>query len=362
MKTQDQLLESIGRFQTSFWDKRTPRDRPPVGVAPDACWLPVNYLREAFTREQVQPEDVTPERVMTDYEVGFAGRAVVSDDFLPYAAAWRAVPWLEVCCGCPALYSEGSLAPGHIAETLADLVTLPIPADNAWLATLRRETQRLAMTAPADCWVSASILRGPSDVLAALRGLDRFYIDLYDDRALIAEAAGRVNQLLIDALAMHFESVPPKLGGYAHIFGYWAPGPTYVIQEDAMGMCSPAVYREVFWPGNCEVVERFGDHVLFHVHSTGIDHVPDALAIPGLAGMELTVESNGPPLVDLVPVLRAILERGRLILCVDHGFDRLPAVLRQLPHEGLYLVVNDRFLPTEAAFRDFAAAHWGARP
>ena len=356
MKSQDQLLESIDRFQTSFWAKDTPRDRPPIGIAPDACWLPVNYLREPFDRPEVLPEDVMPERVMTDYEAGFAGRDVVSDDFVPYAAAWRAIPWLEVCCGCPALYSEGSLAPGHIARTLADLAELPIPADTPWLATLRRETERLVATAPDDCWVSASILRGPSDVVAAMRGLDRFYTDLYDDRALIREAAGRVNRLLIDALAMHFEAVPPKLGGYAHIFGYWAPGPTYVIQEDAMGMASPAVYREVFWPGNCEVVESFGGHIFFHVHSTGFDHWRDVLEIPGLAGMELTIESNGPPLLEVVPVLREILERGRLILCIDHGLDVLPQALRQLPREGLYLVINDRFIATERAFRDFADA------
>jgi len=358
MKTQDQLLRSTDRFRTSFWAKRTPRDRPPVGIAPDGCWLPVHYLRQAFTRHEVQPEDVAPEAVMTDYEFGFATRDIVSDDFMPYAAAWRAIPWLEVCCGCPALYSEGSLAPGHIAASLPDLAELPIPADNTWFATLRRETERLVATAPDDCWVSASILRGPSDVLAALRSLEHFYTDLYDDRALVAEVAARVNRLLIDALAMHFEVVPPKLGGYTHIFGYWAPGPTYVIQEDAMGMCSPVLYREVFWPENCRVVERFGDHIVFHVHSTGFDHWRDVLEIPGLAGMELTIESNGPPLLDVVPVLREILERARLILCIDHGFDRLPEVLRQIPHEGLYLVINDRFIRSEADFRDFVATNW----
>ena len=358
MKAQDQLLASIDRFRTSFWARATPVDRPPVGVACNGCWLPINYLREPFTRDEVLPEDLRPDAVMTDYEFGFADRPVQSDDWIPYSAAWRAIPWLEVCCGCPALYSEGSLAPGHIAKSVAELAALAIPAENAWLATMRRETKRLVATAPADCWISASILRGPSDVLAAMRGLEHFYTDLYDDPALIGQAARRVNRLLIDALDMHFEVVPPKLGGYAHIFGYWAPGPTYVLQEDAMGMCSPAVYRELFWPGNCEAVERFGDCIFFHVHSTGIDHVPDVLAIPGLAGMELTVEFNGPPILDLVPVLRQILDRGRLILCVDHGFDDLPTVLRRIPHDGLYLVVNDRFIPTEAAFREFVAANW----
>ena len=357
MKTGEQLAESIERFQRGFWNRET-IDRPPVGVACDGCWLPINYLREEFTRQEVVPEDVAPERVMTDYEFGFAGRPVQSDDWIPYSAAWRAIPWLEVCCGCRALYSEGSLAPSHVAGSLAELAEAPIPADNDWFDCLRRQTEHLVATAPPDCWVSASILRGPSDVLAATRGLTNFYVDLYDDPVLVREVAGRVNQLLIRALDMHFEAVPPKLGGYAHIFGYWAPGKTYVIQEDAMGMASPAMYRDVFFEHNCEAVRHFGGHIFFHVHSTGFQHYRHVLDIPGLAGMEFTIEANGPPILEAVPMLREILERGRLILCIDHGFGDLPEALRRLPHDGLYLVISDRYIGSEGAFRQFVAANW----
>jgi hypothetical protein len=276
----------------------------------------------------------------------------------PFSAAWRAVPWLEVCCGCRALHSAGSLAPSHFVASLAELADAPIPADNGWLACLRRQTEHLAATLPADCWVSPTILRGPSDVLAAMRGLTGFYVDLYDDPSLVAAAAARVNELLIRAIDLHHEVVGPKLGGYVHIFGYWAPGPTYVIQEDAMGMCSPAAYRQVCFESNCNFVRHLGDHVFFHVHSTGFQHCRHVLDIPGLAGMEFTIEANGPFILDTVPVLREILERGRLILCIDHGFEHLPELLRQIPHDGLYLVINDRFIASEAAFRQFVRRNW----
>ena len=36
---------------------------------------------------------------------------------------------------------------------------------------LRRQTEQLAADPPRDCWISPTILRGASDVLAALRGL-----------------------------------------------------------------------------------------------------------------------------------------------------------------------------------------------
>jgi len=358
MKTEAQLRESIGRFRESFWGKKA-ADRPPVGIACDGVWLPVNYLRKPFTKAEVQPEEVSGELAMTDYEFGFAKRPVVSDDWIPFAAAWRAIPWLEACCGCPVRYSQGSLAPGHIVDSLDALAETPIPPRNSWFDCLERETRRITASAPADCWISPSILRGNSDVVAALRGLTNFYCDLYDNLDLIDRTAARVNQLLLKAIDLHFSIVGPKLGGYGHIWGYWAPGRTIVIQEDAMGMCSPAVYRDVFRKYNAEAVAHLGECAFFHVHSTGFRHYPDVLAIPGLAGMEVTVEANGPPLLEMVPALREMLERSRLILCVDHYFEQVPEALRRLPQEGLYLIVNNRYIRTEDEFRGFIAANWG---
>ena len=109
----------------------------------------------------------------------------------------------------------------------------------------------------------------------------------------------------------------------------------------------PRGYRDLFMQYNAELVARLGKHTLFHLHSTGYRHYRHVLEIPGIAGLELTVEANGPSLAELVPALRAILERSRLILQVDGYFEDVPAALRALPKEGLYLLLSDRFIPDE---------------
>lgn len=360
MKTPSQLAESIARFREVFWEKRSAA-RPPVAVINPDIFLPIKYLRVPWVKKEVHPEDVTPATVMSDYEFGFARRAVSCDDAIPFSAAWRGIPWLEACCACPVRYSSGSLAPGHVADSLEALSAAPVPADTPWMECLRRQTQRLAATAPADCWISPSILRGTSDVLAAMRGQTNFFCDLYDGPQVIDEVARRINRLLRTVLDMHFSIVGPKQGGYGHIFGYWAPGPTIAIQEDALGQCSPAVYRDIFQKYNTQIVEHLGPYVLFHLHSTGMRHYRDVLAIPGIAGLQLTIEANGPPLPDLVGALREILERSRLILSVDHGFAQLPPVLRQLPTEGVYLVLRDDQVRSDAEFREFVGDVWGRK-
>lgn len=88
MKTDAQLRESIDRFQRIFWDKQ-PDGRPPVGVINTDVYLPVKYLRRPFPRSYVEPEDVRPDWVMTDYEFAFASRPLNGDDWMPFTAPWR---------------------------------------------------------------------------------------------------------------------------------------------------------------------------------------------------------------------------------------------------------------------------------
>lgn len=355
MRTESQLLETVQRFQTNFWNKER-ADRPLVGVYDEDVYMPINFLRQPFPRSTVVPDNVTESTVMTEYEYCFRERSVSCDDFMAFSAPWRGVPWLEACCACPVRFSEGSLAPGHFVKDPADFADLPIPACNGWFDRMRQETERLHRQQPADCWISPSILRGPSDVLSAMRGLKEFYMDLHDNPQAVVDAGARVNALLIKSLDMHYSIVQPKLGGFGHIFGYWSPGKTIVIQEDVMGMCSPNMYRDLFMQNNAELVRHLGKHVIFHLHSTGFQHYRHVLNIPGIAGLEMVLESIGPTAVDLVPVFREILEKSRLMLHVGTGFELVREALTKLPKEGLFVAVADKFIRNDQEFHDFVNA------
>lgn len=357
MKTPAQLATSIDRFREGFWDRR-PVDHPPIGIFPDRSLLPVNYLKEPFPREVVLPSDVTPALVRTDFEDMSFGRRVLSDDWIPFSAAWRAIPWLEAVCGCGVPFAEGSLSARHFVTDVHELPELPLPGNVEWIECLRQQTAYLVQTSPPDCWISQTIIRGLSDALAGLRGLSAFFLDLYDAPDIIDETAARIAELLVDLARLHIGLVEPNLGGYGHIFGYWAPQPTFVLQEDMMGMCAPEVYRDHFMSLDARIVEALGPCTLFHIHTTGYQHFRHVLQIPGLDGLQFTVEANGPRLLDLVPVFREVLEQSRLIVFVDAQFEDLGEVLRRIPHDGLYLMISDRFIPDEGSYQDFLAANW----
>ena len=81
MKTQAQLIESIQRFQESFWDRKS-TDAASGGIYDENIFLPINFLRQPFTRPTVCPEDVNGDLVASEYEYSFAHRAVTCDDFM----------------------------------------------------------------------------------------------------------------------------------------------------------------------------------------------------------------------------------------------------------------------------------------
>jgi len=357
VKSAAQLALSIDRFREGFWGRRAV-DHPPIGVYPDRSLLPVNYLKAPFPRAKVEPSDVSAALVRTDFEDASFGRRVISDDWMPFSAAWRAVPWLEAICGCGVPFAEGSLSAQEFVRDVRELPGLCLPANGEWAECLREQTAFLVETSPPDCWVSPTIIRGLSDTLAGLRGLSDFFLDIYDAPEIVDETAARVSSVLLDLVDMHFGLVPAKLGGYGHIFGYWSPGPSFVLQEDMMGLCSPEVYRDHFMRPDARIVERLGPCTLFHVHSTGYQHYRHLLQIPGLGGLELTVEANGPSLLELAPVFNEVLEQTRLVVFVDAHFDDLSEMLRRIPHDGLYLIVSDKFIPTEEDYQAFVAANF----
>ena len=165
---------------------------------------------------------------------------MTGDNGLPFSAAWRAIPWLEAWCGCPVRHSNGEVAPERFVASAAELGGLPLPLRPEWFECLQTQTARLAATLPEDCWLSPTILRGPSDVLGAMRRPERVLLQRLRLAARGGPGGGPGQRTADSHLKAHFAAVPPKLGGYSHIFGYWARGPTVVIQEDAMGMCRTA--------------------------------------------------------------------------------------------------------------------------
>ena len=168
-------------------------------------------------------------------------------------------------------------------------------------------------------------LQGPMDTLELLRGCE-LYVDLCQDRALVADALAKIATAQIGFarhLALHVTDGPP---GWTHQHGFLLRGPI-LIRIDSAIMLSPRMYREQIAPHDERVLRDLGGGGL---HSCGNINLNGAeyLSVPSTQCLDL----GQPEMNDLdqlyalarerrVPLLRISVQESELTSgAVRHRF------------------------------------------
>jgi len=141
--------------------------------------------------------------------------------------------------------------------------------------------------------VAATLMRGPADLLSAMRGATRYALDFYDCPDLVRRAAEMCAEVWIEAGKAQLELVPDSSVGYmagAHGLRSWAPDKLIWLQEDAMALLSPRLFRDVILPLDRQIASEF-PCVAFHLHGSALWAVDDLVAAPELNVIELNYES-----------------------------------------------------------------------
>ena len=124
----------------------------------------------------------------------------------------------------------------------------------------------------------------------------------------------------------------------------WAPGTVVRTQCDASAILSPRQYAEWFMPYD-ERICRSVDVALMHLHSTSLHTIDVLLEMDALHAFEITMETSAgsPTLQQMVPAFQKILGKKALILYGPLSEEEEQYLLRELPHDGLF--INARRLP-----------------
>jgi hypothetical protein len=249
----------------------------------------------------------------------------------------RALPWMETIVGCDVNVSDRSRSMTAMAPAVVpDLAGLDL-GSNGWLRLMTAFTQQLAAHFGDRYPVGQTLMRGPSDMLAALLGLS-FYTELYDNPASLKVMARRCTDIWIKVLQAQYRHIPVYHGGYVSgIMGLWAPGPVAAYQEDAAGFISESMYREVFWECDVAIANAF-PYSLLHLHSASLRMLPAVLEIPRLTAVNVVVDPSGPSLAALLSDLRRIQAAGKALhLQGDLSAEDVRLVRSALSWDGLCL-------------------------
>jgi hypothetical protein len=202
--------------------------------------------------------------------------------------------------------------------------------------------------------VALSLMRGPTDVLAAMRGAQRLIYDYYDRPDDVRAALLRLADAWVQIADAQRRQLVPFAGGYSFsVQTLWSREPGGWFQDDALAYSSPAFFREFSLAPARRLVgcmARTG----MHLHAPALYAVDDLLEIPELDVVEVNVDDVGPRLPEMMARLRQIIAKKRLFIWGALTDDDLSLIHRELPCRGLALQL---IAPTpEAAVERIARA------
>jgi hypothetical protein len=339
-KTPDDTL----RRHQAFW-KHEPMDRPSWGVSVGF------FANEAYPRVMgkigsgsLKPEDIPIPELLQDFDERWEVQRGVGD--FPFTCSpFPSIPWLEAIAGCPVMTSPSSCWAESWLGNLEDWQWDQSVRDNPWGRKLLELMQALVEHSRGRYQVSPTLMRGPADILAAMRGATQFTLDFLDTPELVRAALRQCARLWREVAQAQLDLIPPSAQGYTALesaLRAWAPERLLWLQEDAMALLSPTLYREFVLPIDTELSSLF-PCVAFHLHGTALWAINELVQVPGIDVLELNLEAvmcNEP---GTFAGWKKIQEHKPLVIWRLYGEDFGPwlaRILREFPAQGLSIQVS----------------------
>ncbi len=322
----------------AFWEKDAV-DRPLVGFRVGEYLFARDFqaARNVLCDGKIiRPEMLDVDAFLEDHERMYAQTLEIGQDAFWTPSPFTGVPWMEAMLGCEIRGSAESMTSKPWMDTLHVPESLALE-QNPWFKKYAEFLRTFTAASQGRFPVGQPIMRGPSDMLGALRGQTNLVFDFADNPALIRALGHYVTDLFLQVIQRQHALTESFYGGYAIGFYHlWCPGPCIWTQEDLSALMSPKLYRDFIVELDTKIFEGY-DYTLFHLHPASFFIVNALLGIERLKAIQINKDVGGPSIRDMLGVFRKVLEKKRLVIWGDLDHDELDIILRELPYEGLYL-------------------------
>jgi len=342
----DTMSEDTLRRHRAFWNHEE-MDRPALGLSIGF------FANEAYPRVlsrirpgPVKPEDIPVEALLEDCDARWAAQHAMGD--FPFTCSpLFCIPWLEAIAGCSIMASPASFWAEPCLHDWGNWQCDGSVLENPWSRKLLELMRALVEHSRGRYQVSPTLMRGPADILAAMRGATQFPMDFLDTPELVRPALRQCARLWREMAQAQLEVIPPSPEGFIALeaaLRAWAPDRLLWLQEDAMALLSPPLYRDFVLPIDAELSSLF-PCVAFHLHGTALWAIDALIHVRGIDVIELNLEAamcDGP---GTVAGWKKIQQHKPLVMWRLYGEDFplwLASVLREFPPKGLAIQVSVR--------------------
>jgi hypothetical protein len=289
---------------------------------------------------ELRPKDIDFEYFRADYERLFDLHRRTETD-VPWAAfPLMVVPWVEAIAGCPIVHRGGNIWAEPWLDSYDLLDEASLRPDPAWLDRLVEFIDWLVELSAGRFPVAVSLMRGPADLLAAVRGASRSIYDLYDHPAKVERTLAALTDLWIQVAQAQLAHIPTFAGGYCFsVQNLWSRRPGGWFQNDAVAYWSPPFYRQ--FVRDCE--EKLAASMAatgIHLHPVSLFTVDELVDMPRLDVIEVNVDDVGPRLPEMMSRFHQILQQKRLLILGVFTREELQLLKENLSTGGLALQVK----------------------
>lgn len=329
------------------WNRDT-GTRPLVGFSIKS-WFPLEEFaasRAWKSHAVLTPEMVNPEAFMEDQEQLLQEGEAMDDDILRGASPSQAVPWLDGMLGSMLRILPGNVLSAEQSLPWEELAQLRLDPENPWYKKYMEFGETLVRRSQGRFPVSHGTLFGPTDLLGSFRGHTRSLTDLIDEPEKSQEALWRFAYIFQEITEEFWKRVPLFCDGYFDAqYQLWTQGPIIRMQEDAIAVYSPKLYRSFVQPIDRYLAQQFSGSFM-HLHATSMFLLDLILEIEELRCLQVNYEVNsgGPNIRGMLPYFQRIQAANRALI-VRGSFtpEELRVLVDRLNPRGLflYLMVAD---------------------
>jgi len=327
----------------AFWN-RDPVPRPLVGFSIKS-WFPLEEFAASRTwqsHEILTPEMIDPEAFMEDQERLLREGEEMDDDILRGASPSQAVPWLDGMLGSALRILPGNVLSQEQTLPWEAIAQMRLDPGDPWFKKYMEFGETLVRKSRGRFPVSHGTLFGPTDLFGSFRGHTRSLIDLMDEPERCQEALWKFAYLFQEITEEFWKRVPLFGGGYFDAqYQLWTEGAIIRMQEDAIAVYSPKLYRDYVQPIDRYLARQFAGSFM-HLHSTSMFLLDLILEIEELRCLQVNYEvgSGGPDIHGMIPYFQKIQAANRpLIVRGSFTLEELRALVDGLDPRGLYLYI-----------------------
>jgi len=352
-------LNFAGRIDryNRFWVS-SPVDRPLIGFSVGG-WFPLQSyraMRRLRGKSALSPDDLYPEEFLADYERVVAQWDGVEDDMIRGVAPLPPFPWLEAMLGCRIEIGDDSVWAEEGGFAYPDLPGIDFSDDNPWRRKYLEFVTTLTRHFGARGPVGQPILRGPSDMIAALRGSSEMIFDLYDRPQDFQQLAKCCADFAIGLIRAQQAITGPFADGYLiEQLGLWAPDRLARLQEDSSALFSPDLYTTLLQPWDRRMAEAF-PYAAIHLHSSSLFLLDRILEVEAIGCIQINKDVGNAAIEEMMPYFRRVQSQRRSLLIRGKlDFADLALLRANLSPDGLYLQIVVETAKETRLLREFFA-------